>query len=250
MQLLIMTVNTVGGYLSKGDIVDVRATSHVLEVSPSLCTIECPDPVGDKWFYRSAWEVIVDYVIVNNNPSLDGYRLRMFSALVDSSGNGSVSKNQVEAFINNWGGTIHSFGQNEVVFDITIYDAITSKNFWGRDVTEYDFTETDYNESTGVHTIEVDYSSQGVNPTTIEKVVSNSGANVISHENKVITFEIDRATVRTRFEEDIKEKSKEIVKKSRYHVGTGVVDYIVGQGGFVQTDLTTLLGYISDKVDD
>ena len=49
-----------------------------------------------------------------------------------------------------------SASQGEVVFDAGIYDAIRSNGFWDYDTANLEFTENSYNESTGIHQIEVD----------------------------------------------------------------------------------------------
>ena len=63
-----------------------------------------------------------------------------------------------------------------------------------------------------------------------------------------MVVDIARSTVRQAFEQDIQDKAKKMVARRRYHVSEAEVDYIVGQGRFIQTDEPTLLNYIKDKV--
>lgn len=250
MQLIILKVN--GTTQKKGDIIELRATSTPFGGSEpdTFVMVECPEPMDID--YGKAWNLIIDYEIISSNPSIDEYRLRLFSTLVNSLNYGVITRDQVETFINNWGGTVFSFGTNEVIFDITIFDAIKSKSFWQKDTSGIVFIETNYDQGTGVHTIEADYSALSVSPTYIETLINNNGATVTAHSDRVITFDIARSVVREAFELDIKTevKKQNIIEQRRYYVNLGVVDFIIGQGGTYQTDFATLSGYIHDKVSD
>lgn len=250
MQFLIIKVDTPTH--NKGDIVEVRATSTPFGGSEinSFVIAECPDPMNGNDYFGNAWELIINYEVVNSDLVNDEFRMRLFSTLVDSINNGAVTREMVETFINNWGSTVYSFETNEVVFDISIEDAIKSQYFWGTDVSSIVFTETGYEQPTGVHTVEVDYSALNKSPTHMEVYMMRKGATVIAHANRVITIEIARNVVRADFEKDIREKAKKVVAKRRYYVNLGVVDFIEGQGGSYQTDLATLLSYVHDKVGD
>ncbi len=247
MQLLIMKADHPPHY--KGDFVEVRASGSPFggKEPEAFVLVEVPGvPMTDYEQYRRSWYCEVDFEVVNQDLAQDGFRLRMY-ATNNNGSLGAVTRADVEAFINSWGGTVHSFGANEVVFDICIFDALTSAAFWEINVSGVQFIETAYDQDTGIHRIEADYSAIGNNPTYVERRVAEMGLTVISHDNRVLTYDADRAVVRQNFERDLAEKSRRLIARRRYHVSETIVDYIIGQGGMVSTDLPTLAGYIQDK---
>jgi len=249
MQLLIMKADTPPH--SKGDIVEIRATGTPFAGKEVVYFVvaEVPDvPMTDFIGYSKPWNLELGFEVVAQNTAIDGYRLRLFSELI-SGVLGIVSPAAVEQFIMSWGGTIHSTAANEVVFDISIYAALTSAAFWEIDVGQIAFSELSYNETTGIHRIQADYSALANNPTYVERYVAGMGLSIVSHADKILIYDADRAVVRDSFQRDIKQKASKTIARRRYCVGSGVVDYIVGQGGVVTTDRATLESYIQDKVE-
>jgi len=249
MQLLIMKETRKNHF--KGDIVEIRATGTGFGGSEpeAFVLAEVPElPMTDYEHYNGKWERIIDYEVVAQDKAQDGFRLRLFSTLVDSHLQGIVTKEAVEQYINSWGGSVHSFDTNEVVFDIRIVDAMQSPAFWEIPADEIVFTEIAYDQETGVHRIEIDYSARENSPTYVERYVRGKGATILSHANRVLTVDIPRSAVRQEFERDIAEKARKLIARRRYHVSEAVVDYIVSQGGYIQTDEATMLTYIKDKV--
>ena len=252
MQLIFKKFDNISQF--KGDLIEVRAsgTDFVGREPDHFVLVDIPLKLmtGNK-NYQDSWDLIIDYEIINLNLTLDGYRLKMFSTLVDSVNNGAVVKNKVENFINNWGGTVNSFGTNEVIFDISILNAFKTNNFWETKTLEgVIFNETNYSQETGVHTIEIDYNTIGNNPSYMENKAFRKGADIISHSNKILTVEITRNTVKTLFEEDLKDTAREIIKRRRYRLTPTVIDNIISQGGAVETVWDTFQSNIKDKVSE
>ena len=126
MQLLIMK-HDIGNH-SKGDIVEVRASGTPFGGSEpeAFVLVEAPDAfIAEFDHLNLAWNTEIKYSVVGSNVPLDGYRLKLYSDTANS-GFGEVTKADAEEFITVWGGNIISFGANEVIFDITIIDAIKS----------------------------------------------------------------------------------------------------------------------------
>jgi len=252
MQLLITKADKPPHY--KGDIVEIRASGASFSGDRELAgfvLVEVPGvPMADYRQYNCKWERLIEFEVVAQDASQDGYRLRMFAATVNGA-LGAITRADAETFIESWGGTVHSFGPNEVVFDVRIYDALTSPAFWGLDadfdISGIEFSEISYDEGTGIHRIEADYSALGNNPSYVEMHVAKNGLVAVSHDNQVLVYDADRSVAREVFEADLADKTKRKVARRRYHVSAAVVDYIVGQGGRVSTDLSTLAGYIRDK---
>ena len=251
MQLLIARHN--GNVVERGDIVEVRASGTPFGGAEpnSFVVVEIPEPMTAFEQYQKKWESELDYAVVASNLAIDGFRIRLFSTTQNSSANrGSVTRVAVERFINAWNGTVFSFGQNEVVFDITIAAALQSQEFWDADLTGVTFTELNYTQGTGVHRMQCDYSARGGNPTSVERHILSRGGEIVSHAGRVLVADFTRADVRDQLINDIKRRGKQEVAHCRYRVPVGVVTAVEGQGGVVTTDLATLSGYIRDKVAD
>lgn len=240
----------------KGDLIEIRASGTPKSgLNTPFVNVEIPDLMADWLPKGMAWKIEVDYEVVNNNPEIDGWRLRMFSATQNASATqGGITRNQVEAFIANWNGTVHSFGQNDVVFDITIFDAIQSNNFWDAKpdntwLPQVVFSEVSYDQGTGVHRVEADWSALDKNPTAVERRLMNLGVDLVSHADQIVTFDAARSLVRQAFEDDIREKSRRMVQRFRWRISDVAVDHIVNvHGGEMVTDAATLNSYLIDKV--
>lgn len=236
----------------KGDIIEKRASGTpftgnepnvfvMVEIPEPMNALDiCPGYSGDKW-KRS-----VEFEVVNQDLSQDGFRIRLYSATANN-GQGEITKAEVENFINNWGGTVHSFGTNEVVFDIRIYDALVSEAFWEIDLSNVNFSEVSYDQNTGIHRIEADYSATANSPNYVEAYVEGKGLTIVSHADKVLTYDADRSVVKKAFQDDIYAKTRTTIARRRYYFGGGVIDTIVANGGTMTTDLATLQSYIRDK---
>jgi len=111
------------------------------------------------------------------------------------------------------------------------------------------FTETDYDQVSGIHTIQVDYSARGVNPSFVERYIQQYTEEVVSHLGSVITFTVSRARVRQEFLDDIKASIDKIeVRQKRYYIGTGATDAVIIAGGVITVTLVEFLSYLNDRV--
>ena len=251
MQLLIIKQDTPSH--SKGDIVEIRATGTPFGgLEPdSFVLVEVPDiPMVDYEHCNGAWNTILDYEVVNQNLALDGFRLKVCSTTQSVSELGGITKDQVETYLNSWGANVLSFALNEVVFDFGIYAGVISQAFWEILISSVVCTEISYNQDTGTHRIQADYSALGNNPTYVERYVRGKQATIVSHAEKIIVFDISRSVVLAAFKQDIKEKAEKMIKRRRYYVTHAVVDFIVSLGGVLTITETELLAYIKDKVAD
>ena len=174
MQLLILK-DDLGSQREKGDIVEIRATSTPTQIGDEatyFVWVDVPSvPIKDFKQYNELWRLDIDFEVVNSNISVDGFSIRVFAVTVNSVNRGALSKDDIEEYIEEWGGTVFSFGTNEVIFDILISDAIVANRFWRAWKTDVlslvDFTELSYDSGTGLHRLQIDYSAVGNNPTFI-----------------------------------------------------------------------------------
>jgi len=247
MQLLIMKSDKPPHY--KGDVVETRATGMPFggKEPEAFILIEVPGlPMKEYRDKPLPFERLIDFDVVSWNRASDRFRLRLFSTNANSTA-GAITKEEIETFINSWGGTVSSFGPKEVVFDIKIYDALTSEAFFEIDLSATVFEEVSYNSVTGIHRISADYSAVGTSPTYVETWVERLGMEIVSHTSRVLVYDADRSIVRSVFESDLQQKAKKRLARRRWHIAEAVVDAIVAQGGMVTVGKSTLDMYLKDK---
>jgi hypothetical protein len=243
-----------GQYL-KGDIVEVRADGSPYgnaEGLPGFIIVKIPGLlIRQLRSYALSWERVLTFSVVSSDLVTDSFRLKLSAGNMSSSLKGIVTRAEVELLISKWGGVIVSEASNEVVFDISILDAIKSAGFWDVNVLPTVFTETAYDQATGVHTIELNYSNIKNNPTYIEDYIERkTGEQVLSHDgvNKIITFNVDRSDIRTGFEKDIKEKAKKMTQRRRWYFAPAQVDTVVGMGGVVTVTRAQAQANLRDRL--
>jgi len=248
MQLIIMRQDS--GNHSRGDVVEVRSSGTPFSPAAKFVMVDVPDATLNGWEkYNGGWDRMLAFDIVAHNDELDGYRLRMYSETANA-GNGIITKAEVETFIESWSGEIQSFGPNEVVFDIGIFNALKSAAFFEVNTSSVVFSELYYDSGTGVHRIQADYSALGNNPTYVERYLMREGMDIVSHADKVIVYDAERAVAKARFERDLQEKAEQTIERRRYYLNEGVVAAVEAAGGTLETDIPTITGYLKDKATD
>lgn len=203
--------------------------------------------------YNIPWRRIIDWNIVNSNLTIDGYRLELMTTNDNLSGEGGITREMCENFLNNWNGSIVSTTYNSVIFDITVFNAICSQNFWGATINNILFTELDYNQTEFVHQIEANYFNTLYLPIKIQKKVKEKNATILSHniENKTIVFEITRNDVLKDFKGSIKLALERTIYKRRFRINETFVDDIIeNHNGRISVTFNQLQPYIIDKMNE
>jgi hypothetical protein len=247
MQMIIMAQDRPPHY--KGDIVEIRASGTPFggQEPEAFVMVEVPDiPMDDFEGYNKAWERLVDFEVVSHDAATDTYQLRLYSTTANS-GQGEITKDDVEAYIQSWNGTVDSWGTNEVYWTVSIYDALTSPAFWEIDVSKIAFTEQSYDSATGVHRIDADYSALGNNPTYVERYVKRMGLTIVNHNNRVLTYDAGSSTCASILREQLQQKTRQQVRRRRYHISGSTVDTIIDNGGTMSVSRSTAENYITDK---
>lgn len=250
-QLLILKLNRALG--KRGDIVEIRAsgTPFTGQEPNDFVLVDIFDAtIKDFKNFHTQWKREITFEVVASDLSVDSFRLKL-SANKNVSGTvGKITKEEAESFILSWNGVVFSWGDNEVVFDINIIDALKSKAFWEISINGVVFTELSYVQPAGVHTIEADYSAISNNPTYVENYIEQKGGVIIAHtDTRLITFTVDRATVRNVFEKDINKNLEKPNAKFRYYIESPVVSLIESNNGRMSVSKAIAINYIKDKLD-
>lgn len=195
--------------------------------------------------YVETWRHNPTYSIVNSQPATDSYRIRLTTDAVSVSGKGAITRAQVESFFTRWNATVQSTTSNSVTFDISIYAALTSAGFWGRDVSGVTFSETQYNQATGAHLIEV------VSPQITEQQIKfqceENGVSYVSPRS----FIGMRADVRTQMQNRIASKFREIqIANRRWYVSQAGMTALQNAGGIMTVTPAQLVANLRDGFAD
>lgn len=199
--------------------------------------------------YHGQWLRTPQLTVVQSNPVLDQFRLRLQGKTPAASGRGGITLAEAQKFIDDWGVTLVSSDSNSVTFDLTIKDAGFSKGFWGRDLSSVVFAEISYDQGTGKHLVTADYSVTSFTPNAVAHAAIGRGADILDNVAGVLTYEIDRLDVRAELLRDIHEELGHIVGKTRYAITEAAVDTVIGMGGTGTFTKAQLLAVLIDRAD-
>lgn len=189
--------------------------------------------------YMEKWQQDIKFTKLVEQTSTDGFRIKLYVANASSSGVGDITRDQVEAYLNNWNASIFSTGINEVIFDFYIFDVIKSKGFLEVNNIDDVIWNDNYDSNTGTHIVTANYSSYNWKTSVVESKINsiidhnyddvNEDDGIISHDiqNKIIVFQINRETVLRIFKEDIKEKSEKFLDRRIYYIDRNYCDSVI-----------------------
>ena len=247
-ELLIIAADTgstdLAGKWFGASIVNVQEDGHEWggeEGPPVFFILKVPGiSKQDAAEYISEWRHDPTYSVVNSQPNTDSYRIKLESTAVSVSGKGTIVRSAVEAFFTKWNCTIQSANASSVTFDAKIFDVLTSEGFWGIDVSGITFTETEYNQSTGAHLIEV-----GAGPTdaTIQAICQLNGVAYVSPRSFLAT----RDEARTAMQDEIAERFKNIgIARRRWFISDTGMTALQDAGGILTV---TPAQFVANMVD-
>jgi len=176
-------------------------------------------------------------------------RMRIYTEVPGGANEYGLTRENVESWIDNWGGSVVSVATNEVVFDITVKAAFMSGGFWGTAplVAGVVLTELSYSQATGVHTVEIDASGSSIPIGQIKSLVNDSGASIVSVNGSTAVVEFYRQPVREQFIRALQSALRKVVRPRRYAFSAGDVDTAVGLGGVVMLTHAQLTNKLLDK---
>jgi len=204
----------------------------------------------------SSWERRLNYEVVNSNLSIDGFRLRVFSmnpgvpSINYPEGRAGIIKENVENFINNWGGSVVTFAPNSVTFDISVFNALKSVGFWEFNPSLLEFNELSYIQAGGIHQVEVDYSAiPNVIPEQAENIIIEKNGIIDNHVGNVITFTITRQDVLNEFKKEVAQAIEGTIFRRQFKVSEAISDNVAAEGGLKEVTLAQVQNYIINIAD-
>ena len=226
---------------------------------PDFVVVKIPLTKAQAKQYRTEWRSDLQFSVISSDVSTDTYTIGISSSTPGISGEGNVTRAQVEEFLNSWNLTVNSVSANQVTFDASIYQAAISEAFWSSDVVQnIVFAETDYIQTGGTHTISADYNAlltlvtdpvkRSRIASAFEKRIASRGGVLISNQNGIAIFTIERATVRAAFQDDVKQQADKMIKRRRWSFLASDVDAAIAAGGYVTITQTQLLAKLRDAL--
>ena len=233
----------------KGGVIEARMQADgqgSAEKLPTFVRINCNLALETVENYQKSWNKSADWSVVSNDAAVDSYRLSI-KANNPGAGQGNITSAEIDRFLSDWNFSVFSESVNEVVVDISVYAALTSRGFWGDIADIAIFSELNYNPATGVHQIQADYSSlTRAASKWIDQNIRNRGGVIISHTGKIVVFEMDRADVVAKLKTELQQITNQPVLKRRYQLSAGIVDQAIAAGGELTLTPTELQAALID----
>lgn len=247
------------GAYKKGDVVVVKPDGHpwgTKEGPPRFVIVRCSELDAAEYADRAqSWTRRVELSVIASDLSIDGHRVSVTvrSGDVSSSGEAAITREQAESYITGWNGTVVSTADNEVVFDIRIGQAIQSRLFWSVPQSTLDqLTLSDtYDESTGIHTLQIGYGETEIEPEAVEQRVESVGGVVLVNDGSTCTCELTRGDVRDEFMEDLRERLSGTWRRRRFYFDPAAVDTVMADhDGEIEVTSTTLASNVNDRLNE
>ena len=186
---------------------------------------------------QQRWKRKIDFATVNNNPVIDGWRIRVFTTNPGFSNRAGITRDMVENYLTKWNAQVFSAAMNEVVFDVAIFKdsgnnpgALQSMEFWGVAPIAVFFNETAYNSGTGIHTIEVNYGASIYTSKQVQNRIEQRDGIVLSNTAGVVTFTISRTAVFKWFQQEVKSRLDKGIYRRQFRIPETIVDTIIATG--------------------
>jgi len=248
---------------AKGYIIGIYDTNQIIpgskQVPPNFFQIEVTDANPTELLtYADEWMRFIDYEFIGHDYVIDGHRLRVFTdrSLVSASGLNGLTQAIVSNYLTKWRCSIVSSAFNEIIFDSVIYEAICSDGFWNTNdiLLRVSFSETSYNQSTGIHVIEANYINDpflsSKDKAWIENYITQRGGIITSHPTNRINFEISRTSIFDWFKADVKMKVDGPAFRRRFYFGQGVVDQALANNGTLIATKAQVISYILNRINE
>lgn len=219
--------------------------------------------------YAEHWRQFIDYNKIGENLSIDGHRYRVYATNSGVSGRGNLTLQKIKKYLDGWNVTIFSNTTNEVVIDCIINNMLRSKSYWdyipGDGLTDIQYSQVSYNQSTGEHIYDLDYSNVRTEIQNRSKVaerlwfkLSKRGATLLSHNetNQTARVSIFRNDVLLYFKNEVYSDTanKSPVYKRQYYIEETDVDSLVNYstnhgGNPYELTKSSFLTYIKSMLD-
>jgi hypothetical protein len=241
----------------KGDIVIVKPDGWVWgnsERPPEYIVVKVPTmTLAQGLALAGQWNASLAVNILSANQATDTYTIQLTADNVNvNTGEGKVTQERVQNFLNNWNMKNVVIDDNSVQFDAMVFEVLQSNKYLEMDCSLCTFTETDYTQSTGVHRVRIDASALNLTGGQFDNAVSKLSQRLtFVSQNRALrraTFDIYRDNVRQAFTIEATKGLRRMIRKCRWHISPENVDAIISQGGSVSLSSADAQAILLDKM--
>lgn len=203
--------------------------------------------------YMIPWHRAIDWEFVSHDWPADVHTLKVYvKEGVSASMKGALTRDEVESFLTKWGGEVLEILPNSVTFAVAVTDAIKSEGFLGMVPPAGVLSETAYNQSTGVHTMRIDYATIPLPLTRLQEIIVENGCTVTSHKpaRKYALFTCGRDNVFSQFKLSVKQALDGQFSLRRWRLPAAAIQAIVNAGGSLEVTRAQVMDTIKNRLDD
>ena len=220
------------------------------ECLPKFVIVKCPEvTVEQARGYIDSWKDDFQYEVVSQNVAQGSYTVRVSEKNQSVTGKNKITAQKVSEYLGKWGCNNMSYTDPYYQFDFRLSAAVQSEAFWGGSVSGIIFTIVSYNSTTGIGRVQAEFATTPNAETIIRKIRERGGV-IVSSTDKVITFDINRSDIFTKFKEDVKLRLENNYCRRKYYFTSAQVDTVIAAGGVITLTKTQLLNALKNKLDE
>lgn len=190
------------------------------------------------------WRRKTTYEILHFDVTQDFFRVRVFADPLVSTSNpvAQVTVTEMQQFLLDWGAQKIEDAEPGVLFEMTAMDGIMSRGLFtfGVEDSKITYTELDYNQLAGIHTVQLDYSNSSLDEQTIRSTLQRAQLEIKTIGAGICTFEAQREKMITQLERQVADKFNKMVARVRYRFIDSVVDTALLSDGTIDLMLSDI----------
>lgn len=195
--------------------------------------------------YLESWAHDPVFKVIDSNEELDTLRIKTNISKVSATGKGALVREKSEEVFTRWGAAVVDWQADQVVFDLSIYGAITSDGFWLTDASKMVLSQTKYIPLEGAHRVRIE--SSPYRAQDIATILKKRQCLQIPPDS----FATSRETVKEHCLTDIEDRLRQVKHaKCRWYAPPAAMQAIADAGGTVTIDQPRFLANIRDGLLD
>jgi hypothetical protein len=200
--------------------------------------------------FRKVWRDNFDYQITATNPAQGRYSVRIFEINSGASNQNVITGTKaikINGYLTRWGCTSIVISNNEINFNIALWDAVRSIEFWdvtAEELSQVSFILNSYSGQTGIADITVTH-PEPYQYVVAKKIVERFGT-VLSSDTTFTRFTLERSQLFEAFKKDVKQKAETVYMYQRFRFNIETMEAAVTAGGILELTKSQLLSAIRD----
>lgn len=224
--------------------------------SPSdfvIVRVEDAEDVSNVQKMVQEWKRKASYEILDFNPTNDFFHVHIFADQIISTSNpvAQLTTVNMTEFLTKWGGKKITSTDTGVTFEITALEAIKNRGLFdfGSEEDFIKYTETNYDPTTGIHTVELDYTLTNLKIDNILNTLQTAELKIVNYDDASgkCTFNGVREKMIKQLESQVSQKFDTMIARTRYRFKDELIDQaLILPNGRISITLDTLDDNIVD----